>query len=536
MKNLFLLFFFLLIHYTSAAQTQPFELILEPIEIAELGGVQSYAFGTHDGKWLIVGGRLDGLHRRQPWATFDEIGHNTQLIVIDPEARKRWAEPMVLLPIEVQEQLSSTNMEFYQDGDILYCIGGYGYSKVQGQHTTYAKITAIDVPGMIAAIMDNSDIAPFIRQYSAPELQVSGGKLKKINEVYHLLGGQLFIGAYNPMGPNNGPGFQQEYTNAIKRFTIEDDGQNLTINYLEPFVDEDHLHRRDYNAEPQILSNGQQAITLFSGVFQKNVDLPFLDAVTVDANDYEVHSEFQQLFNHYHCPALPLFAESTQEMHTVFFGGIAQYYMDGEDIVQDDNVPFVTTIARVSRNASNQMQEVVMPINMPGLLGAGAEFIPNLTLPHFDNKVFKLDSIGQEPTHIGYIFGGINSSQPNIFFINDGTQSIASPVIYKVSIVNNSVSTSIKSELKSGQALQLQIFPNPINDSIAFSFQLENRQTVQYTISDLQGQLVRTMELGTLNGGKHHFTSNLKSEIGTGTFIFTLQTNDGMVSRKIIIQ
>lgn len=80
MKNLFLLFFCLLFAYISIAQTQPFEIILEPIEIAEFGGVQSYAFGTHNGQWLIVGGRLDGLHRRQPWATFDEIGHNTQLI------------------------------------------------------------------------------------------------------------------------------------------------------------------------------------------------------------------------------------------------------------------------------------------------------------------------------------------------------------------------------------------------------------------------------------------------------------------------
>ena len=30
---------------------------------------------------------------------------------------------------EIQgEQLSSTNMEFIQEGNILYCLGGYGYS------------------------------------------------------------------------------------------------------------------------------------------------------------------------------------------------------------------------------------------------------------------------------------------------------------------------------------------------------------------------------------------------------------------------
>jgi hypothetical protein len=30
-----------------------------------LGGLQSFAYGHHDGKWLIIGGRKDGLRRRQ---------------------------------------------------------------------------------------------------------------------------------------------------------------------------------------------------------------------------------------------------------------------------------------------------------------------------------------------------------------------------------------------------------------------------------------------------------------------------------------
>jgi hypothetical protein len=69
------------------AQTSPFNIYIEPISIPNVSGLQSYAFGQHDGKWLILGGRLDGLHRRQPFAAFDIAGHNTQLIVIDPVAR-----------------------------------------------------------------------------------------------------------------------------------------------------------------------------------------------------------------------------------------------------------------------------------------------------------------------------------------------------------------------------------------------------------------------------------------------------------------
>ena len=77
-----------------AAQVAPFNVSLEPMNIPNLGGIQAYAFGQHNGKWLIVGGRLDGLHRRQPFAAFDVAGNNNQLIVIDPVTAQKWSAPI----------------------------------------------------------------------------------------------------------------------------------------------------------------------------------------------------------------------------------------------------------------------------------------------------------------------------------------------------------------------------------------------------------------------------------------------------------
>ena len=45
-----------------------------------------------------------------------------------------------------------------------------------------------------------------------------------------------------------------------------------------------------------------------------------------------------------------------------FFGGIAQYYDSLGILVQDNNVPFVKTIARVTRDASGTMAEYKLPI------------------------------------------------------------------------------------------------------------------------------------------------------------------------------
>lgn len=145
------------------AQMAPFQVALEPLDIPNLGGVQAYAFGQHNGKWLIVGGRLDGLHRRQPFAAFDLAGHNNQLTVIDPVAKQKWTAPLSSLPASIQEQLSSTNMEFYQEGDYLYCIGGYGYSATQGDHYTYPYLTAIKTPDVIDAVINGNPFAVYFR-------------------------------------------------------------------------------------------------------------------------------------------------------------------------------------------------------------------------------------------------------------------------------------------------------------------------------------------------------------------------------------
>ena len=160
-------------------QSAPFNVLLEPVNIKGLGGLQSFAFGQHEGKWLIVGGRLDGLHRRQPFAAFDLAGHNTQLIVVDPVNLQTWTSSISSLPSSIQEQLKSTNMEFYQEGNTLYFVGGYGYSDMEGDHTTFGTLTAIDVPATINAIIKHSEIKQFVRQISNPLFQVTGGHLEK---------------------------------------------------------------------------------------------------------------------------------------------------------------------------------------------------------------------------------------------------------------------------------------------------------------------------------------------------------------------
>lgn len=517
------------------AQSDNFSVRLEPLNISNLGGLQSYAYAQYGGKWLIVGGRLDGLHRRQPFASFDEAGHNNQMFVIDPVAGQVWSAPLSVLAVDLREQLSATNMEFHQEGDYLYIVGGYGYSASVGLHRTYPFLTAIDVPAVVDAIESGLGLNTYqFRQVSDTMFAVTGGHLKKLYDNYYLVGGQRFDGAYNPMGPDHGPGFVQVYTNAIRRFALNDDGTNITINHLSPIIDAAQLHRRDYNVVSQIMPDGSYGITAFSGVFQHLVDLPFLNCVNIDTTGYVVNNDFSQYYNHYHCANIPLYSAADNKMHTVFFGGIAQYYDSLGVLVQDNNVPFVKTIARVTRSSTGEMLEYKLPIEMPALVGASAEFIALESIAKYENEVLKLDSITADTTLVGYIYGGINSSAPNIFWINTGVESQASSQIYKVYLIKNAIAAAPQLNEQSRSSLRLQVFPNPSDGFFTVKFNLQQPEKTQLTIVDGSGrQVLKTLLEDTTSGENIYSIENISNR---GVYFVTLETSKERTTQKVVIQ
>jgi hypothetical protein len=507
------------------------------MEIPGVGGIQSYAYGQHDGKWLIVGGRLDGLHKRRPFESFDLAGHNTQLIIIDPQTKKYWTATLENYPNRVQEQLRSTNMEFYQQDAYLYLIGGYGYSDFNEDHVTFPHLTVIDVPAIMNAMLQNENISGHVRQYTHDTFAVTGGQLMRIYDTYHLVGGQKFTGRYNPMGPTHGPGFIQEYTEEIRRFKITDDGTNLSVQILPTLYDSDQLHRRDFNVVPQILPNGQEGLTAFSGVFQKIADVPYLNSLNIDSTGYSINTNFLQYYNHYHCATLPIYDGSTGDMHTIFFGGIAQYYEEGGILVQDDEVPFVKTIARVTRQSDGTMAEYKLPISMPDYLGASAEFIPIEDVPYLSNGVLDLNALPDDSVLIGYIYGGIHSSAKNVFWINDGNQSMASPVIYKVYLTPGEFSDNDVVNSQSQANLQMQLYPIPNNGMIYLDFWTTYKSQMEWTIYNMSGKVLakQVFPASEINIGKNHRKITLPAIHYGNVVLVKLNSDREQVIQKLVI-
>ncbi|QRM90622.1 T9SS type A sorting domain-containing protein [Lacinutrix sp. WUR7] len=532
-KIYFLLTLFLLACVHTFAQDQ-FTVQIEPLILTNAPNVHSFSWGkTTDGKWIIIGGRTEGLHQRQPFAAFQENNNNKSVYVIDPAANQTWSTTISVLQAAMFEQLQSTNQEFIQRGNTLYIIGGYGYSTMQNDHITYGKLTAIDIDGLANAVINNTSIVSFFRQITNTNLAVTGGHVGLLNNVFYLCGGQYFEGRYNPMGPDNGPGFIQNYTEEIRTFEISDDGTNLSIVNYSAQNDTDNLHRRDYNMSPQIFPDGSSGFTMFSGVFQHIENLPWLNTVDVNTSGYTVNNSFNQYLSQYHSAIIPVYDTSNNIMHTLFFGGMSQYKLDENDnLIQDDNVPFVKTISKVSRFSDGSMEESSLGIEMPTFLGAGAEFIPlNNNTNYLTNEIVDINNLQEDTTLVGYIFGGIESTQENIFFINDGTQSSASNLAFKVFINKSSLSVD-EVALNSNNIYNLKVYPNPSKGIFSVEVFIPNTEKSTIEVYDLLGKKIKSVIIEKSIGLKTIALDLTKMD--SGEYILLFKNNVNIIDKEII--
>ena len=506
---------------------QEFAVDIEPIVIPNAPGIHSYAVGkTDDQKWVIVGGRIDGLHQRQPFAAFLDQDNNKNVFVIDVNTSQVWSSDMSVLAPSIFEQLKATNQEFHQRDSTLYVIGGYGYSATLNDHVTYPNVTAISLNELADAVISNSSITPYFRQIEDANLKVTGGYLGYLDSTFYLVGGHLFDGRYNPMGPDHGPGFIQQYTNEIRTFKIEDDGTNLSITDYIAQNDTINLHRRDYNMSPQIFPNGELGLTSFSGVFDYT-DMPYLNSVDITPAGYNTINTFNQYLSQYHSAHLPIYDTVDNAMHTVFFGGISQFTMDSQaNLIEDLDVPFVKTISRVSRFSDWSMQETKLGyVEMPTLVGSGAEFIP-INQYYYDNEVLNLESLPNARTLVGYIYGGIESSAENIFFINDGTQSSASNVIFEV-YIDKSMANQDEIVINGDNSINLNIYPNPVRKKLNIAFFCPEMKSMNLNIYSNDGKLVRSTTIQPELIGTNETKIDV-SELSDGGYI--LEINNGSYS------
>jgi hypothetical protein len=464
----------------------PFQVDLEEASFAGAPALHSFAFAESNGKWLLLGGRTNGIHSFDPLPinNFPPATANHWVWVVDPAMGKAWSvdlyDPSITPPLGfIADALSSNNSQSFQNGDTLYIIGGYGYNRTTNLMQTFPTLTAIDIPGMITAVMGGSavNIVSQIRQGPLDDrLKVTGGELGKIGDHYFLVFGQRFDGLYNPLDVDN----DQQYTDEVRIFQISDDGTNpptitdyTTIPVPPPEPGDpqpNQFHRRDLNVVPAIRANGRPGISVYGGVFTTQFT-PYLNPIYIDSvegvNGATIDRSFNQYMSQYDTARMGIFDAVRGSMHTILFGGISYGVFDPDggsssapraesrlpyaDLIQvepkadatgfklDPNIPFIDQITAISLRADGTSQQCVLaqrshlkltPIQLPERLGTNGRIIPAADTPAYENGVIKLHNL-KGRTLVGYLYGGMRTNDEN----PTGTgQSFASNRLFKVSV------------------------------------------------------------------------------------------------------
>jgi hypothetical protein len=507
-----------------------FRVSFDTLPLGDMPRLHSFAFAKHGGKWLLLGGRQDGLHPK--FGGFNTASANQHIWVVDPQTTQVWERSIAELPDTLQEQLRSANMEFCRDGDRLLFAGGYGYSDLAEDHRTYPYLTLIDLPGLMQSVMEDGPLLTHFHQIRDTFFAVTGGQMQRLADTFYLVGGHLFDGIYS--ANSNNP--TQRYTQAIRKFTLNDISGTPKVSHRSEIVDELNLHRRDYNLSPHVFEDGDLGLMAFSGVFQPGLALkPFLNIIAIGHEGHRSVNGFSQFLANYHCARVPVYAAADNEMHTLFFGGMSEYWPSGDGgLLSDSRLPFVKTASRVSRLADGTYEEVAFDTELPYYTGTGAEFILAEGLPTIHDEIVAVDELSEGRHLLGYIVGGIVTpgSQRNPFTSNATVITSANAQVLRVFLEKGTIAGRSQA-LEGRYDLQVKAFPNPTGDELRLSVNLPRAGRLLGTLQNAQGRIVQQWDWSTSAQGSQAFNLSIVGH-PPGIYWLTLRL-DGVFAETLII-
>ncbi len=378
-----------------------------------LPGLHSYAIASLGDTLIIVGGRKDGLHLRQPSFAFDSLSRNDSLWVYEKETDKTIALSLDMLAPDIAAQLSSSNPLFVHHGAYLYIVGGYGYDPKSQSHITFARLTALHIPSILShAYTDRILDSTCYFSIKDDVFAVTGGVMHRYDDHYILACGQRFDGLYNPV---DNPTFTQVYHTKIVELDIDPQTQSYTIlNELQDST----LRRRDLSSSIVSGPRGDRLI-LYAGVFRKDINFPYQNILEYTGGELRSVDKFRQCLSTYHTAHSTLDLSSIDDElreTSIFVGGLAPYYFEDTSLFYDTDVPFTQHISLLTRDAQGRYTEYLSKTQLPAYIGTGAYMIkPKNKPPHANNK-----------SSIGYFIGGIRSPEHNVFWSDSDSPSVAS--------------------------------------------------------------------------------------------------------------
>ena len=398
---------------TSTDASLPFVVSFKEIDTpSSFPGLQSAVTARIGDKLLCWGGRKSGFHGRTNLKQqFSVKQANDSIWVLDLETFESWRTG---IPTSMRSVFLATNAAHFQANGILYTMGGYTVSSAQSKQNDITSDTfmAVDIAAMIQAVLTSGDVSSSILyNFQDSRVQVTGGDLCMMGEYFCLVMGQNYEGTYTP-------GRNGTYTEEVRFFQIEDDGNGgKTLSDYQTLGDP-NFHRRDLNVVPMWL-NGRMAVGVYGGVFTSDDSgwaQPIYIFSTADGQFSKLFEDkFDQKSNQYDCAKISFLNLNNQSpelsaMATTFLGGIGlyQYHVAEKRWEEGDQgipLPFVkvisTSVCSVDLNSPQRQAYEWYQLEpdapeMPDFLGSNAVFLPD------SSRLYQSEDMGENLEIIDY--------------------------------------------------------------------------------------------------------------------------------------
>lgn len=153
--------------------------------------------------------------------------------------------------------------------------------------------------------------------------------------------------------------------------------------------------------------------------------------------------------------------------------------------------------------------------------------IPDVNVANGDTfgvSAFRYASQNSEPVLWNSL--GTKSESPNSIFIFYASWNIWSQVTF---------SSLASAENLNANGFTLHSFmPNPANAETTVSFELANNSDVRFDVIDMNGRLVKSVDLGNQVAGKTNYVLNT-SDLATGIYNVVMRANNSVFTKKLSV-
>jgi hypothetical protein len=466
----------------------------DTIIIKNWPNIHSFSYATYDNYVLMFGGRKDGLHAKESGFEYENSSPVIYLWNTSNDSIINYSADS--LNAVLTDFLSAAISNFTQEAESLYIMGGYGQSK-SGEYKTHPLFVKIDLKTCIERILLKQNIASSFKYIVADHFAVAGAQMRIMDSLFYLVGGHNFFGKYS----SDDHSLIQKYTDALRIFKITETADSLKYELVKEIINDFNFHRRDFNVNPIIDEDGEIKLMSFAGVFQYNINRPFLNTTLIDEQDFEEILDFEHKFASYSCARVGLYDAAENEMYEVFFGGMAEYYLDStNNIGKDEYVPFVKSVSCVTRKSDGSFVENLHTEQLPGFFGTNSELFINPELKLVYQDIVDLNSFQNDTTFIGTMFGGIyNPTQyRNPWQVDSAHLTISNPYLLKVHYIKDKTSTT-KHIQNNSPVADVLLIPNPAKDKLQliFSKDMEIKKLL-ITIRNMEGRVIKSFTVNTV--------------------------------------